>query len=124
MAFAEDFRTVAVPHLKSMLGRSGFYLALGMVKFAEAYDEVMGEAISRGALFMCDTDILALEGWIAHTLMKRCEEFEPAVAASAALADRVASDIRRWEANGLRCGAYSCQISEETKTGQEGVMEG
>jgi hypothetical protein len=101
VSFAEDFREVVIPGLKSILRCRGFFLALGLVEFTEAYDEVMREAIRRGALFMCDADLLALEGWIARTLIKQCEEFEPAVAALAAVADRVATDIQRWEATCL-----------------------
>lgn len=101
MAYSEDYRREVMPDLRAMCSRKGFYVALEMESFNEAHSEVMGEAIKRGALMMDDDKITELDHWIAQQLLEQCKKFEPAVARSAAVADKVAADIRRWEAKCL-----------------------
>ena len=101
MSFAEDFRRHVIPELREMLRKRGLFLALDMVGFDEACSEVMLEARKRGAKHLDDDAITELDDWIACTLLEQCKKFEPAVAQSAEVADRVAADIRRWEAKCL-----------------------
>lgn len=102
MAFADDFQTNVIPDLKEMLEKRGFFLALDLTSFQEAHTEIMALAIKRGALHLNDADIQSLDDWITTTLLEECKKSEPAVARSAAVADKVATDIRRWEAQCLR----------------------
>jgi hypothetical protein len=101
MSFADDFQEMVAPDLHELMRKRGLFLALDMISFQEAHTDVMALAVQRGALHLADDDLLALEDWITLTLLKQCEKFEPAVARSAEVADKVATDIRRWEAKCL-----------------------
>jgi len=98
MNFAETFNRLVGPVLKERCRVQGFFIALGESEFIEAHSAVAALAYARGAAYLPDVLQIALDQWIAETLLKYADEFTPAAEESARVADRVAAEARNLEA--------------------------
>lgn len=97
-SFAAAFRVHVIPEIRRLCKLQGLYVALGVHGFAEAHSAVLDHARRRGSNHLPDDVLFELEDFICTKLLDGIVEFETIDHASSVVADKVALDIRRWEA--------------------------
>lgn len=85
------------PELRKRCRFLGSQVALELVDFSEATNEVWAEARRRGALRLSGDKPAELEDWINVTVLRAEAEFRPDVLAHRDVVDRVCEDIARTE---------------------------
>jgi hypothetical protein len=68
--FAATFRELVTPDLARMCRARGVFIALGMNGWGESFDEVMTEALHRGAIHLPAVVFEQLEEWVATSLLR------------------------------------------------------
>lgn len=86
--FAATFGQIVIPDLNRMCQARGLYVALGLDGFSDACDEVMAEALRRGASRLPDAALEQLGDWIATTILQAEAAAAPGVETTAALSNR------------------------------------
>lgn len=67
--FADAFRALVVPKLRSMIESRGFFVAIGLDRFSEAHNEIMAEASRLGASYLPHEHLNSLIDWTQTALL-------------------------------------------------------
>lgn len=97
-SFADHYRAIVLPRLREHCRLPGLLVEAGAMVFSEAFDQVFREAWRLGASRLPADKVLALEDWIASRILIEADAASDAVRDSRDVSDRVASQIKNWEA--------------------------
>lgn len=97
--FAVAFRELVTPDLARMCRARGVFIALGMNGWGESFDEVMTEALHRGASHLPADVFVQLEEWVAMSLLRAITKAEAETESYADMPDKALWSIileRPW----------------------------
>ncbi len=97
MPFAEDFRRVVAPRLRSACKLAALRIVLEETTFGEAHGRIVADGYRLGAAFLPDDWRHALHGQVTDWLIEDIEAAQLAWEDAQARAERASQDFARYE---------------------------
>jgi hypothetical protein len=95
-SFAALFRRHVVPSLTQQCQAQGLFVALGLIRFEEAFQAVMQAAIHRGALHLPPSILEDLEEWLCCAMTDAAASYDETISDPEWIAGRVACRCRDY----------------------------
>jgi hypothetical protein len=112
--FTKHFRQQVIPRLKDIAHTQGFFLALDLIDYGDAYDAVWRVAMKLGVSRLSDGLFHDVRDWIDDEIWQAFEKFDADLQEyRRTVSDPVWRDIQQWERKLARHlqqqGADTCQ---------------